>query len=168
MVLRSEQAAAGWVFPLRLTGVTARQPAPNGTIELVDKTGKTVARIPAGFASDAKIDPRSGEGATTYALTTTLVTTSGGGQAIQVGLDEHWLRDPARVFPVTVDPTANLDAATTYVGTNVPEVDHSSEPRSRSARTTVVWCRTLRRIRRGRFCSSRILVWRVRGSRFRR
>lgn len=103
LVLHNADAATTWVYPLDLTGL---RPAldKDGSVDLLNAAGKTAAMIPAAYAYDSKIDPRSGEPATTHAVTYKL-TTLNGKPALVVRLDPNWLHDPKRVFPVTVDPS---------------------------------------------------------------
>ncbi|HEX7661183.1 MAG TPA: LamG-like jellyroll fold domain-containing protein, partial [Pseudonocardiaceae bacterium] len=124
LVLHSSDAGSSWVFPLRLTGLTPVL-ASDGAVELKDSTGATVERIPRAFAYDSKVDPTSGEPATTYAVTYAL-TTVDGGPALKMTLDQAWLRDPARVFPVTVDPSFYDLPTSTYAETTAPG-DHSMD-----------------------------------------
>ncbi|MEA5367216.1 LamG-like jellyroll fold domain-containing protein [Amycolatopsis sp., V23-08] len=75
-----------------------------------------VDTITNGFMEDAKVDPHSGDGAMSTGVTYA-VDVVGGQQVLRVSLDQVWLRDPARVFPVAVDPSvSNLNtASSTYV-----------------------------------------------------
>jgi hypothetical protein len=105
------------VFPLSLQGLQPVQ-AAGGAVDLVAPGGKVVAFIPAGSAYDSKVDPSSGERGTTDAVGYQL-TTYQGVPALRVTLDQAWLSDPARVFPVTVN-AASLRVATT--GSTAPQV----------------------------------------------
>jgi hypothetical protein len=125
IVLHSAAAANSWVFPLKLTGLTAKL-ASDGSVDLVDASGTTVERIPRGYAFDSKVDPVSGESATTYAVGYAL-TMVDGAPALRVTLDAGWLADPARVFPVTVDPTFTEVSSSTYAELSAPTGDHSME-----------------------------------------
>ncbi|HKT00126.1 MAG TPA: LamG-like jellyroll fold domain-containing protein [Rugosimonospora sp.] len=125
LVLHSASVETSWVFPLQLQGLTASL-AADGSVVLRDSSGKTVGTIPASYAYDSSVDKWSGERATTHAVTYQLVPMPGGVQ-LRMSLDPQWLRDPARVFPVTVDPTFNAFAVSTYVASNTPPVDHSLE-----------------------------------------
>ncbi|MFI1175166.1 LamG-like jellyroll fold domain-containing protein [Streptomyces melanogenes] len=125
IVLHSAKAQNTWTFPLDLKGLTASQ-AKDGSIDLVDASGKTVERIPSAYAYDAKVDPRSGDPATTHSVTYQLVR-QGAKTALKVTLDPRWLHDSARVFPVTVDPTVTDGWTTTYAESGIPAGDHSSE-----------------------------------------
>ncbi|MEU0092656.1 LamG-like jellyroll fold domain-containing protein [Kribbella sp. NPDC006257] len=95
VVLRSLAATRSYMFPLHLDGLTARLHGPE--IALVDAQGNEKATIPAGFMVDRK-------GATSSGVTYRLVQ-AGGRQALKVDLDGRWLDDPARIFPIRVDPT---------------------------------------------------------------
>ncbi|MDT5038643.1 MAG: hypothetical protein QOE03_3828, partial [Micromonosporaceae bacterium] len=100
LVLRSAQAPLSFVFPLRLTGLSAHLAA--GQVLLVDQKGRTRAVIPAGYMRDAgTVD---GGPATSDGVRYRLVETAGR-PALEVTLDPSWLRDPARRFPVEVDPS---------------------------------------------------------------
>src|SRR5918999_2431538 len=118
IVLRSARAPSRWVFPLRTNGLTPRS-APDGGLELIDAAGNVAATIPPGFMEDANRDPRSGDGARSEAVTYRLLRAgAGGGWQLELTADPAWLADPARVYPVTSDPTAvwnNGDTKDTYV-----------------------------------------------------
>jgi RHS repeat-associated protein len=115
LILHSRSAPDSWVFPLRLDGLTART-GPGGIIEFADAAGKTVAFVAQGLMTDSNINPQSGDGATSAAVSYTL-TTAGGQPAIRMSLDAAWLDASARVYPVTVDPSVNSynSDGTTYV-----------------------------------------------------
>ncbi|MFF4902081.1 DNRLRE domain-containing protein [Streptomyces sp. NPDC001068] len=121
VVLDSAAAGNSWTFPLSLKGLTPVQHR-NGWTDLRDPAGRTVERIPPAYAFDSKVDPRSGDPATTHAVTTELVRT-GGGYALRITLDEDWLHSPRRVFPVTVDD----GWTTTYAESGATAQDHSYE-----------------------------------------
>ncbi len=124
IVLHSAQAGNSWIFPLTLTGLVPVQ-AKDGSIDLKDASGKTAERIPAAYAFDSKVDPRSGDPATTHAVTYQLIQQAGH-PALKIVLDAAWLKDPSRVFPVTVDPIITDGWTTTYAESGAPG-DHSYE-----------------------------------------
>ncbi|MFY1672501.1 LamG-like jellyroll fold domain-containing protein [Plantactinospora sp. WMMB334] len=97
LVLRSASAPRAFLFPLRLTGLTPR--LVDGEVRLVDGAGTVRAVIPAGFMTDAAATPALSTG-----VDYRLVTVSGG-PALEIVADDAWLRDPARVFPVRLDPS---------------------------------------------------------------
>lgn len=114
IVLKSRGAVNSWVFPLNLQGLTARLES-NGSVSLLDKVGSPVAAIPQGWMQDSKMQP-DGEFTTSQAVTYELITVDGR-QALKVTADRAWLDDPARIYPVRVDPTASLwdDLGDAYV-----------------------------------------------------
>ncbi|MBE1488907.1 LamG-like jellyroll fold domain-containing protein [Plantactinospora soyae] len=101
LVLHSADAAHRFLFPIRLTGLTAD--VVDDRIVLTDGSGVQRGVIPAGFMVDA-------DGGTTDGVTYRLVS-DGDAQAIEVSLNSAWLRDPARAFPVRADPTVVFAAA---------------------------------------------------------
>ncbi|MER7773146.1 LamG-like jellyroll fold domain-containing protein [Kitasatospora sp. NPDC096140] len=105
LVLHDATAPTSWVFPLRLTGLT---PAigPAGEVQFKDASGAVKATIPHGFMTDSKIDPASGDGVVSDRVSYRLVDVNGA-PALRMDLDEAWLHDAKRVFPVTVDPSTS-------------------------------------------------------------
>ncbi|WP_166665506.1 polymorphic toxin-type HINT domain-containing protein [Kribbella caucasensis] len=95
VVLRSKASARSYVFPLHLQGLKAELRGQD--IALIDAQGNEKASIPAGFMVDGKSATSSG---VNYSL-----IDSPTGQALRVELDNRWLDDPARAYPVRVDPT---------------------------------------------------------------
>lgn len=104
LVLKSATAPNSFVFPLHLEGLTAK--ADGGSILLTDAEGRTRAVIPAGFMEDAAH-------AVSHAVTYELVQRQGGGQALKVTADRDWLADPARAYPVRIDPSVDTTSAST-------------------------------------------------------
>ncbi|MFB8082639.1 LamG-like jellyroll fold domain-containing protein [Streptomyces sp. NPDC056013] len=123
VVLRSPQAANSWTFPLAVKGLTPRV-AADGDVEFTDANGKVTATIPHAFMEDSRIDPRSGDPAQSRAVTYELVTVDGE-PALRMTADRAWLDDPARVYPVTVDPT--VTASNSTYTQNTIGGDHSTE-----------------------------------------
>ncbi|MFI9271692.1 LamG-like jellyroll fold domain-containing protein [Kitasatospora sp. NPDC052896] len=112
IVLHGTDAPTVWTFPITAPGL-APKIAANGDAVFVDASGAVKVTVPAGTMTDANIDPRSGEGAFSDGVRYAIVDDHGG-KALQVSVDPAWLHDPARVFPVKVDPSsANTTADTT-------------------------------------------------------
>ncbi|MBG6136217.1 DUF6531 domain-containing protein [Longispora fulva] len=119
LVLHSPEAGSGWLFPLTVTGGLIAMVDPDtGAVRFIDGAGVVRGEIPTPFMTDSKIDPRSGEGAKSYGVTYTIVA-NGSGQALKVDIDQAWLRDAARQYPVIVDPSQRFaaDADDTFVST---------------------------------------------------
>ncbi|WP_370939367.1 LamG-like jellyroll fold domain-containing protein [Amycolatopsis sp. cg13] len=108
LVLDSPQAPTAWEFPLRLNGL--RPSLVDGRVALLDTAGQERARIPAGFMTDAARDPETGEAALSRGVTYRLVERAGK-TVLRVELDAAWLRDPARKYPVEVDPSVDTTAS---------------------------------------------------------
>ncbi|MFE3185527.1 LamG-like jellyroll fold domain-containing protein [Streptomyces violascens] len=118
-VLHDASAPTTWVFPLRVSGLTAAV-TKHGDVEFSDAAGKVQQTIPHGFMEDANRGAVSNEGAISTGVVYSLLTNADGTQSLKVSLDAAWLHDPARAFPVKVDPTttSNLNASSsTYVET---------------------------------------------------
>ncbi|MER7249757.1 LamG-like jellyroll fold domain-containing protein [Kribbella sp. NPDC000426] len=100
LVLKSAAAPRSFVFPLNLSdNLTASLVGRD--VVLTDEHGTERARIPAGTMEDSNtVEVRATSSAVTYELTTV-----DGRQALKVTADSAWLDDPARVFPVRIDPT---------------------------------------------------------------
>ncbi|MGH3117621.1 MAG: DNRLRE domain-containing protein [Gaiellales bacterium] len=103
LVLASGAAPDTFVFPMVLVGLTAEVDPATGDVMYRDETGAERLRTPHGFMTDANIDPRSGEAPRSDAVAYELIP-YGAGLALRVRLDRGWLDDPARMWPVTVDP----------------------------------------------------------------
>ncbi|THA22997.1 Teneurin-1 [Streptomyces sp. A1277] len=123
LVLRSADAPNSWLFPLDAQGLTPRI-ADNGDVEFTDGDGEVTATIPHAFMEDSRIDPRSGDAAISRAVAYEL-TTADGKPALRLTADRDWLDDPARAYPVTVDPT--ITAGNTTYAQNTIGGDHSTE-----------------------------------------
>ena len=102
LVLDSPDAPTSYVFPLRLRGLTAK--LANGQVVLNDAGGPR-AVIPPGDMVDSR--PSAAGPARSAGVAYRLID-SGGAPALQVTLDSAWLHDPARAYPVRVDPTVQL------------------------------------------------------------
>ena len=124
-VLHSADAPNSWTFALHLRGLTARL-AADGSVQYLDAAGTVRLSTPAAYMTDANYDPHSGEPAVSRAVRYDLVDLPGGGQGLRVTADALWLTDPARVFPVSVDPTTANEGPTggTYAETTNPGDNH--------------------------------------------
>ncbi|GIH03514.1 hypothetical protein Rhe02_15810 [Rhizocola hellebori] len=104
LILHSKEVANSWVFPLRLKGLRASI-EKNGSVVLRDDKDAVVARIPRGWMQDSKFLTHEGDFVKSDAVTYELID---GGTALKVTADRKWLDDPARVYPVRVDPTTTF------------------------------------------------------------
>ncbi|WNV89007.1 polymorphic toxin-type HINT domain-containing protein [Umezawaea sp. Da 62-37] len=125
VVLDSPTSSHSWVFPLRLKGLTAQ--VIDGRVVLKDTEGLERAIIPRGFMTDSTVDPRSGEPATSHGVTYSIVDDAGK-PALKVDLDSAWLKDPARKYPVLVDPTVQQkNSNSSMFVENAARVDGASD-----------------------------------------
>ncbi len=99
-----------FTFPLRLAGLHARMGA-KGLVEFLDAAGRVVLRSSPGRAAGAQTDTLTDEPIKTAPVTSRLVTTAGGGQALEVAPDPSFLRDAHVEYPVTIDSGAIALAA---------------------------------------------------------
>uniref|UniRef100_UPI002739783A DNRLRE domain-containing protein n=1 Tax=Symbioplanes lichenis TaxID=1629072 RepID=UPI002739783A len=103
LVLGSAAAPRSFVFPLRLTGLTAA--LKNGEVLLRNGEGAPVATIPAGFLADAKEQVSD---AVAYEL-----IQHEGGPALRMTASDAWLDEPGRAYPVRLDPPVLANGAAT-------------------------------------------------------
>ncbi|MEZ5171824.1 MAG: DNRLRE domain-containing protein [Acidimicrobiia bacterium] len=104
-------------FPVSAKGLVSRL-AKDGTVEFVDADGEVRFSVPPGVAVDSSND----SGRTDLpAMADVLVVPveEPGGTVLEVRVDDEWLRDPARVYPIKIDPTY-------YIGANSPNSRHDA------------------------------------------
>ena len=104
LVLRSPDAPNRYVFPLRLKGLAAS--VVGGQVVLTDGAGARRAVIPAGYMLDSTPDAPATSTGVRYRI-----VERGGQPALEVTADREWLRDPARRYPVLIDPTVGPPVA---------------------------------------------------------
>jgi YD repeat-containing protein len=112
-------AATTYTFDLSLEGLTAAQQADR-SINFTNANGATIFRMPAPFMVDS--NPQSAH--YSDAVQATLTQLGGGKLRLEITPDLAWLQDPARVYPVVLDPT------TEWV---VPQ------PKGTVAQNTTIW-----------------------------
>jgi len=96
-------------FPLHLAGLTPSQATPDSRIDFADATGAVVASIPQGYAIDSSVADASATPPMSL-VHLALVRPTPASWAVDVALDGAWLADPARVYPVRIDPTYTFEA----------------------------------------------------------
>jgi RHS repeat-associated protein len=112
IVLARRPAQAEWTFTLGLGGVEAR-PRPDGSIALVPEGGEEpLFVLPRPFMVDAVDDPASPYGKRYSDKVTQTVVQRDGKLELRVRADAAWLADPARRYPVKVDPTIKIQPVT--------------------------------------------------------
>ena len=128
LILKSAGAGTSWVFPVQLIGLAMRL-EKDGSVSLLDGSGTVVGVVPAPYMQDSSLDTASGEPALSDKVSYSIVSLSGGGQALRVDADAAWIHDPSRVFPVKIDPTYNTyyPSASTYVEPSNPGNNSSAD-----------------------------------------
>ncbi|MDX2973376.1 RHS repeat-associated core domain-containing protein [Kribbella solani] len=105
LVVKERPAAAPvWRIPLRTKGLTARQSA-GGAIEFVDAKNVVRSRIPVGQMWDAVTDEHTKMPVNNVPVKMAVEQAAPGKATLVLAPDPAWFMDPARVFPITVDPT---------------------------------------------------------------
>ncbi|HET9653906.1 MAG TPA: DNRLRE domain-containing protein [Kineosporiaceae bacterium] len=92
-----------WDLPLKLAGLTAREDTDGG-VSLLDDKGKVVSRFLPASAWDAKVDPKSGDPVSVSPVKLSVKAAGKDRAVLTVTPDAAWMADPARQYPVTVDP----------------------------------------------------------------
>ncbi|MGK5441503.1 DNRLRE domain-containing protein [Micromonospora sp. URMC 105] len=133
---RAPAGPASYTFTLDTAGLTAQQRA-DGSIAFVPRAGGEPAFVmPAPFMYDAKDDKASPVGKVWSDKVTQTVTQSGGRSTVTVTADAGWLADPARVYPVVVDPTIKVQP----VPTDAQDVQiYSADPTHAYGQDTIKW-----------------------------
>lgn len=129
IILHDASVPIVYDFPLELTGLTATLDDPYGSVVLSDaESGESVGVIPSAWAQDAGRGP-NGETPDPGPVAYELVGT-GSETVLRVSVDETWFRDPARVFPIQVDPTVGDYKLTgdTWVHNAYPTTNRSTSP----------------------------------------
>ncbi|MCL2782125.1 MAG: hypothetical protein FWD74_11695, partial [Actinomycetia bacterium] len=103
-IIVSDASRSSWSFRVDLSGLTPSRDAA-GSLVFKDSTGVTQLTIPASLSWDSSGVAGQREPATTSARLS--YAPDGSGWLVTVSVDPVWLADPARVFPVTVDPTVS-------------------------------------------------------------
>jgi hypothetical protein len=103
LVLSDASAASSYTFDLQASDGLSLRRSDDGGAQLLDAAGKTVFGLAAPFAVDAR-GARSPEGAVRLQI-----ARAAQGWTMTVSVDQAWLSDPQRAFPVTVDPDVNVD-----------------------------------------------------------
>ncbi|MDO9440608.1 MAG: DNRLRE domain-containing protein, partial [Beijerinckiaceae bacterium] len=101
LLLASAQSQNSFTYDVSLSAGLKLVSRKDGGIDAVNGAGKTAFSLAAPLTIDAKGDVASG--------TESTMTTNG--NSITVSLDEAWLAEPGRAFPVVLDPSATVTSA---------------------------------------------------------
>ncbi|RKE06352.1 LamG-like jellyroll fold domain-containing protein [Catellatospora citrea] len=124
LILDSPDVPSSFLFRLDLRGLAATLES-NGSVLLRDEKGDPRITIPAGFMQDGKFDQETGDFTRSDDVAYELVEVDGR-QALRVTPDAAWLHDPARVYPVILDPSSFATSGDSYAY-KTDDSDHSGE-----------------------------------------
>ena len=119
IILSSPTNVEGVAFSMSLNGLYAEL-SEDGHIKLIDdKDGKEIYSIAAPYMYDA-----AGEESWDIAYT---ITESNGVYTIGLVVDDEWIHDSDRVFPVVIDPSLTKTITTdTYISSGSPSINYGS------------------------------------------
>ncbi len=103
LVLKTPEAARSWRIRYDPGELTARQDTPR-EIALLDKAGETVFTLSAPYMTDAAM-------AGSDALTLEILSAEQSELTLSLRAESAWLDDPARKYPVRIDPYVFYNAA---------------------------------------------------------
>jgi hypothetical protein len=129
-------------FPLKTTGLEPR--AENGGVGLYDSKNVLQFVIQAPIMWDSNRNPESDE--PVYGPATLTLVQEAGGWVLVLEADHGWLTDPARKYPVYLDPVTHLSATTEREAVMTP----SSQIATRRPTTTSSAAPAPRRVMRTR------------------
>jgi len=114
-------------IPVRAKGLTPVARADGG-IDFVDAKGAAVQTVVAPRAWDAELVAQAGVPANEIHPSMVFDAKGGSGKGdLVLSIDAAWLSDPARQFPITVDPTTTLAAShDTWVQSNITSAQAGS------------------------------------------
>ncbi|GIF08422.1 DNRLRE domain-containing protein [Actinoplanes siamensis] len=106
--------SATWTFALALDNVRA-VPQAGGSVAFLpaDRVGPALFTLPAPYMYDSRDDDSSVTGKGLSTKVTQTVTQAGGRTRVTITADSAWLRDPARKYPVVIDPTIKIQPTLT-------------------------------------------------------
>ncbi|MFL5816647.1 MAG: DNRLRE domain-containing protein [Conexibacter sp.] len=105
LVLAGAQASSSFAFDVSLSGGLRLVERPDGGVDAVGENGKVVFALAAPFAYDA-------DGAISPERTVRMsADATANGWVVRLTVDDAWLQAPGRAYPVTVDPTVDMNPA---------------------------------------------------------
>ncbi|WP_043814228.1 RHS repeat-associated core domain-containing protein [Allokutzneria albata] len=118
LILTRPDVGSSFEFLLRAQGVKPRVDEASGAVQLIADDGTLRGTIPAGYMVDSAADAESGQPRRSDAVRYAVAPAGADTWRLTVSVDQAWLRDPARVYPVMVDPSVerlDADLEDTYV-----------------------------------------------------
>lgn len=117
-------------FPILLAGVT---PAANGGgFSFLSAQGQSIFQIPHLWMEDSSVGQISLDPAFSEAVTLHLQDAQAG-QELKMSASREWLLDPARVYPVKIDPDVNVETnLDTFIQSNISNTPQSGSSELKS------------------------------------
>lgn len=112
LILKSVPTGNGWVWRLN-AGTLSPKLNDDGAVVLSDGAGDPILTIPAPVAWDSSGSFGERE-PVTVAPTPRLTQSADGSWRYWVNVSSAWLKDPKRVYPVTIDPGIGITGTTAY------------------------------------------------------
>ncbi|MGK4096203.1 DNRLRE domain-containing protein [Bacillus altitudinis] len=98
----------------------------DGSIRFFDQKKQTIFQVPKPFMTDSNLDEKSGEVARSEDVSFELQKEDDG-YLLRVTADEKWLKDPERVYPVSIDPSTSLSVSSdTFIMSAYPTTNYST------------------------------------------
>lgn len=124
IILNSYEGYHQFKFKI-ITDLTAKK-SESGSISFVDTSEQEIFNVPAPIMTDSNYDQHSGEGVSSNDVTYSLEKIDGGYQ-LTLDADPNWLKDPARKYPVFIDPTTSISISTdTYISSASPTSNYET------------------------------------------
>ncbi|MFO3790191.1 DNRLRE domain-containing protein [Bacillus mojavensis] len=113
-------------FSFQVTTDLQAKEQEDGSIDFSDEKGKVVFSVPKPFMTDSKLDELSGEVGRSEKVSYKLEKNDEG-YLLHLTADENWLKDPERVYPVSIDPSTSLSVSSdTFVMSAYPTTNYSA------------------------------------------
>jgi RHS repeat-associated protein len=121
VVLTTQPAGDRFAWDVTTTGLSLRLEAA-GQISLLAGT-QVIATFPPPMVYDSNVDPETGVGVRSDNFSYALADLGGGHYRIDTLFDQPYLADPARAYPVTIDPSPIQSTLTSTSDTDVSSCD---------------------------------------------
>lgn len=119
IILKGKNAPAKFLFRFNTEGLSVRK--SDGVVQFYDEADTIVFELEKLFAVDAA-------GAYTNALEYNVIGTDGQFTLVEVSVSEIYLEDPAREFPIMIDPTVMITGSSTtydtYASSKYPSTNY--------------------------------------------
>lgn len=105
LILSSPEAPNSFNFSLAMNGLDAKKDEAGFIRFYSQDDGSELFSITPPVMMDSKVDPGSGDPAYSFDVSMDITSDAKGKANLTLTADPNWLNDPARVYPVYIDPT---------------------------------------------------------------